>query len=182
MRIFRQQIKRRTRSLFRCRKGSTAVEFSIVVMPFLGLMMSSFEIGWFYLANSVVDAATIDAARVIRTGEAQKNAMNKEAFFNAICPSVAPLGNCRSRMTVEVRTFATFAQLAADTSNATCADDQPTAVNAIPYQPGAVSEIVRVRICYLYDTMNPALGANLSQTANGRRRIVSAHIFRNEPF
>jgi hypothetical protein len=46
----------------------------------------------------------------------------------------------------------------------------------------AVSEIVRVRICYLYDTMNPALGANLSQTANGRRRIVSAHIFRNEPF
>lgn len=172
----------RGRGLAGCRRGSTAVEFSIVALPFLATMLSTFEIGWFYFANSVVDAATIDAARIIRTGVAQKTAMNKQAFFTAVCPKVRPLGDCESRMTVEVRTFPTFAALAADASEPTCADEEQTQIDAIPYAPGNVSEIVRVRICYIYDTFNPALGANLSETADGRRRIVASHIFRNEPF
>ncbi|MEZ5914849.1 MAG: pilus assembly protein [Parvularculaceae bacterium] len=34
--------------------GATAVEFSLVVMPFLSVMMSTFQVGWFYFANSQV--------------------------------------------------------------------------------------------------------------------------------
>ncbi|HNS86426.1 MAG TPA: pilus assembly protein, partial [Parvularculaceae bacterium] len=37
--------------------GATAVEFSLVVTPFLMIMMSTFEVGWFYFANSQVDSA-----------------------------------------------------------------------------------------------------------------------------
>jgi Flp pilus assembly protein TadG len=170
------------RSFLRCRRGSTAVEFSIVALPFLGIMFSSFEVGWFYFANSLVDAAAVNAARTIRTGVAQNSAMNKDTFYAAVCPRVQVLGPCDTRLTVEVRTFASFAALAADNSPAVCRDALPAAVAAIPYQPGAVSQIVRVRLCVLYDTINPALGLNLAESSNGRRRLVATHIFRNEPF
>ncbi|MEX0644116.1 MAG: TadE/TadG family type IV pilus assembly protein, partial [Parvularculaceae bacterium] len=53
------------------RRGSSAVEFAIVVPVFLALMFSMFEVGWFYFVNSVVDAAAINVARYIRTGQAQ---------------------------------------------------------------------------------------------------------------
>lgn len=170
------------RSLLRCRRGSTAVEFAIVIMPFMMTMYSTFEVGWFYFTNSVIDAASVSAARMVRTGEAQNGGLDKQAFFDEICPKVAPLGDCDLRMTLEVRTFATFAALAADTSPPVCRDSLPAAIAAIPYQPGVISSIVRVRICFLYNTLNPAIGVNMSESDNGRRRLISTHLFRNEPF
>lgn len=174
--------KGRVNAFGECRRGSTAVEFAIVATPFIMTVFSTFEVGWFFFANSVVDAAAINAARIVRTGEAQEAGMSKQAFYDAICPRVSVLGSCSTRLTVEVRTFASFAALAADNSAAVCADGLPAAVGAIPYQPGIVSQIVRVRICYLYDTLNPALGVNLAETENGRRRLIATHLFRNEPF
>jgi hypothetical protein len=174
--------RRRTRSLFRCRRGSTAVEFAILAPPFIMLMMSTFEVGWFYFTNSLVDAATINAGRMIRTGVAQEGGLDKEAFFDEICPKVNPIGDCGSRLTVEVQTFDTFAELAADVSEPLCRDDEPDEVNALAYEPGMDNQIVRIRLCFLYDTLNPAIGVNLADTEDGRRRLISTHIFRNEPF
>ncbi|NWG71738.1 MAG: pilus assembly protein [Parvularculaceae bacterium] len=172
----------RRRGFFRCRRGSTAVEFAIVAVPFLMTMFSTFEVGWFYFANSLVDAAAVNAARIIRTGEAQESALDKDGFFDEVCAKVRTLGDCATRLTVEVRTFPTFAALAADNTPAVCRDALPAAIAAIPYQPGLVSEIVRVRICVLYDTINPALGVNVSESSSGTRRLVATHLFRNEPF
>lgn len=173
---------RKQASLLRCRRGSTAVEFSIVALPFMMTMFSTFEVGWFYFANSIVDGAAVNAARLIRTGEAQTIGLNKDTYFDAVCERVRTLGDCDQRLTVEVRTFPTFAALAADNSPATCRDALPAAVAAIPYQPGLVSEIVRVRICVLYTTLNPAIGVSLAESDGGLRRLVSTHLFRNEPF
>lgn len=173
---------RRRRSLSRCRRGSVAVEFAIVVTPFVMLVFSTFEVGWFFFANSLVDSAAINAARAVRTGAAQNSALTKQQFFDAVCPTVRILGTCATHLTVEVRTFASFAALAADTTPAVCSNSLPAQVAAIPYQPGGVSEIVRVRVCFLYETLNPVLGVNLSETENGARRLIATHLFRNEPF
>ena len=54
-------------------RGSTAVEFAIVAPVFLMVMFSIFEVGWFFFANSVVDATVGDAARRIKTGQVQKS-------------------------------------------------------------------------------------------------------------
>jgi hypothetical protein len=113
---------------------------------------------------------------------AQQQGLDKDAYFEAICNYTRPLGDCSSRMTVEVRTYATFAELAADAAGATCVDDQPEDIAAIPYEPGLDNQIVRVRICFMYTTMNPALGVNLTETESGRRHLVISQTFRNEPF
>jgi len=164
------------------KKGSTAIEFAIIAPTFLALMFSTFEVGWFYFANSQVDAATIDAARLIRTGQAQEQGLTKDQFFNQVCPHLAAFGNCTNTMTVEVQKYTSFAALAADNSPVVCRDAPQAAIDAITYNTGADEEIVRLRICLLYKTINPAIGVNVSEGTTGKRRLYGTYIFRNEPY
>jgi hypothetical protein len=182
LRCFKIRRPRGFRSLYGCRRGATAVEFAICAPPFLLLMAGMFEVGWFYFANSIVDAATVNAARLIRTGVAQQNGFDKDEFFDAVCPLLSVLGDCDSRVTVEVKTYASFDELATDGAGAVCVDDNPEEVQNIAYSPGMDNEIVRVRICMMYSTMNPAIGINLTETEDGRRHLILSHVFRNEPF
>ena len=174
MRIFRRAIADQD--------GSTAVEFAVIAPAFLALMFSTFEVGWFYFVNSQVDAATLNAARYVRTGQAQEQGFDKNEFFNAVCPPLEIFGACDDRLTIEVETFPDFATLAADTSSVVCRDDQPSEINAIPYDPGVDNDIVRLRICLVYKTINPAIGVNVSDADGGTRRIYSSYLFRNEPY
>ena len=168
------------------KRGSTAVEFAIVAPIFLMMMFSSFEVGWFYFANSAVDAAVGDAARLIKTGQVQRwggdNDDKLDALYNDICDVVQAFGGCDNKLTIEVKTFNSFAALASDNTPPTCADAPPDQVDAIPFVPGGELAIVRVRVCYIYNTINPAIGMNLSEPGTNHRRLISTMIFRNEPY
>lgn len=177
-----RQIAGKTIDALKDRAGSAAVEFSLVVLPFMMIIMSTFEVGWFYFANSQTDAATIEAARLIRTGQAQENGLDKDAFFDKVCAHLEVFGDCSSTLTVEVDTFATFAELAADTSSVVCTNDDPTVIGALAYNPGADNDIVRLRVCLIYHTINPTIGVNVSNVAGGKRRLYGTFIFRNEPY
>lgn len=181
--------QRPTTSILQCalsslkdKAGSVAVEFSLVVVPFMMIMLSTFEVGWFYFANAQADAATIEAARFIRTGQAQQGGFDKDAFFNKVCPSLAIFGDCNNTLTVEVDTFASYAALAADTSPVICQNDESDKIDELAYNPGTDHSIVRIRVCLLYNTLNPAIGANVSNVAGGKRRIYGSYVFKNEPF
>ena len=174
------------RAILSDRIGAAAVEFAIMVPVFLTAMFSLFEVGWFFFVNSTVDAAVGNAGRLIRTGQIQQMAGSDDDKFDAIydqvCDVVDAFGDCNLNLTVEVQTYPTFADLAADTSAATCANAPPAELSAIPFTPGNELEIVRVRICYLYQTVNPAIGIDLSEPGSSKRRLVSTMIFRNEPY
>lgn len=162
--------------------GSAAVEFALIAPIFFGLAFSILEVGWFYFINSQVDAATTEAARLIRTGQVQKANLTKEQFFDEVCERLTVLGDCVNNVTVEVRRFSSFAALAADTSSLACADDAETDVQALAYEPGADDEVIRLRVCVLYQTINPALGVNVADRENGMRRVYGSYLLRNEPF
>ncbi|GJL96150.1 MAG: hypothetical protein DHS20C05_25550 [Hyphococcus sp.] len=168
------------------RRGSAAVEFSIVAPVFLLMMFSTFEVGWFYFANSIVDASVSGAARQIKTGQVQRSggsdADKFQALYDDVCDIVDTFGACTNRLTVEVKSYTTFGELAADTAAATCADAPPDQVDAIPFSPGDELQIVKVRVCYIYTTLNPAIGINLAESGSSDRRLVSTMIFRNEPY
>lgn len=170
--------------LCRDRRGATAVEFALVAPVFLALTFSILEAGYFFFINSAVDQAAARAARLIRTGQAQSVAtpITRDAFYDRICEVVQLFGDCASRLTVDVSRFSNFDELADDLSAPTCRDADDDDVAAIPFAPGAEREIVRVRICYLHKSINPALGLNLAETADGSRKMISVTVFRNEPF
>lgn len=179
-------VRRKAGAALKDSAGSAAVEFALVAPPFLALMMSTFEVGWFYFATSQIDAAAIEAARTIRTGQVQQAnggvGLTKQEFYDQVCPSVAVFGNCSSILTVEVDTFPDFSSLAADTSSTVCTNDEPATIAALSYNPGDENEIVRLRVCLLYKTINPTIGVNVSETADGKRRVFASYIIRNEPF
>lgn len=175
------------RRLIGDKRASSAVEFAIVAPVFLMLMFSTFEVAWFYFVNASLDSATINVARYIRTGQAQLAGYAAQAdrdrfFADEVCPRLAFLVDCDARVTIEIQTFPSFAALAADTSTVTCRDDDPTVVNSIPYDPGSDNSIVRIRMCLIYDTLNPAIGLSLAKNAAGQRRVMSTYILRVEPY
>lgn len=167
---------------FRCRKGSSAVEFALVAPIFFALTFSIIEGGYFFFVESAVEAANAKAARLIRTGQAQSGSMSRDAFFDEICDTVRLFGDCGDRLTVDVARFSTFAELAADVAAPVCRDADPDAVDDIPYATGASRDIVRVRVCYMHKSFNPGLGMNLHRAADGRVKMFSTTIFRNEPY
>lgn len=169
------------------RLGSSAVEFAIVAPVFITLMLSTFEVAWYYFVNASLDAASLSVARYIRTGQAQlagyTGQTNRDLFFSQqVCPKLSFLVDCASRVTLEVRTYSSFAALAADTSTMACRDDNPATVNNLAFDPGSDDSIVRIRMCMIYDTLNPAIGLNLSKNAAGQRKIMSTYILRVEPY
>ena len=174
------------RGLIGDRRGAAAVEFAIVSPLFLFLMFSLFEVGWFFFANSIVDASVADAGRLVKTGQIQRlNGDDEEKFealYDQVCNVLQTFGDCDDRLTVEVQTYTSFADLAADSGAATCADAPPDQLDLIPFSPGGELEIVRVRVCFIYTTVNPVVGINLSEDGTNKRRLISTMIFRNEPY
>jgi len=169
--------------LGRNKNGAAAVEFAIVVPVFLIIMFSTFEVGWFYFVNASVDAATIGIAREIRTGQIKGDtSFDVDEFFEEeVCPKLQFFGECDARLTAEVRVFDTFAELASNNDDMICRDDDPENVDDIVVDPGGEKDIVRIRLCLIYDTLNPAIGVNLANES-GQRRIMSTYIIKNEPY
>ena len=105
-----------------------------------------------------------------------------DRLYDQICNVVKAFGGCENRLTIEVDTYDTFADLAADSTPMTCADAPPEQLDLIPFNPGEELQIVRVRVCYIYNTLNPAIGITLAEPGTSTRRLISTMIFRNEPY
>ncbi len=173
------------RNIFRNKSGSTAVEFAIVAPVFLALVFSIMEAGWYFFVTSSVQQATANAARLIRTGQAQSGDLSKDAFFDEICSIVDQFGSCAEKLTIDISAFSSFGALADDLSDPVCRNRDDPSIEGAQFDAGDYGgqrDIVRVRVCFLYKPINPGLGLNLKKTDHGERKIISVNIFRNEPF
>lgn len=176
----------------RNQRGSAAVEFALVAPLFLALVFSILEAGWFFFINSAVEQANATAARLIRTGQAQNATdadgnpiYSQDAFYNEICRVVSNFGDCDKTLTVDVSRFATFDALAADVSDPVCRDQDDPTIQGAQFSAadyGVQNEIIRVRVCYLYNPVNPALGLKMKTGKHGFKQLVAQSIFRNEPY
>lgn len=170
------------RRFLRGRRGSVAVEFAILVGPFFVILFSCFEVGWFYFANSRVDAVTLDAARLIRTGTVSNGNVTADQFFrDVICPPLSIFGNCNRLVTVEVEEFRSFTALRNDTRAIACRNDAQQKIDDLRFNTGTENSIIRVRICLLHKSINPAVGVRVAG-ADGFRRLTTEFVFRSEPF
>lgn len=181
--------RRALRSLLRNRSGAAALEFAIVAPVFMALILSTFEVGWFYFVNSSLDTALTNSARELRTGQAYKSGytsqtMRDQFLQQEVCKNLRFMSasKCASTVTVEVRTFPSYQALAADTTGFTCTDDLPTAQQAVPFQTGTDRSILRIRLCMIYQTMNPMIGVSLARGKSGaERRVTASYVLRVEP-
>lgn len=170
---------RASRAFGGSRSGATAVEFALVAAPFFFLMFSVLEVALVFFASTNLESATWDAARDIRTGEFQSTAgANADLFRQAVCANASNLLDC-SRVSVDVRTFASF-----DSVNASNPLDADRNLNeaGFGFTPGTADQIVLVRVFYRWQVLTPSLGTGFVNMAGNQRLLTATAAFRNEPF
>ncbi len=190
----------RLRRLFRrfeCdRRGSTAVEFGLVSIPFLGLLLATFEVGFVFFTNEGLAAATQEAARNMMTGAAQQaNITTADQFRTTyLCPATGPrvlpsFIDC-SKLIIDVRAASTFG--AVDTSDTFYLN--PKTTQFCPVGPAA---IMVVRVVYPMPVMLPLLGSisagvfgqittglvnNVPSNPGWKHLLMGTAVFQTEPY
>src|SRR5690554_3668290 len=84
----------RVRTFTRNEDGATAVEFSIVAVPFFALMFAILETALVFFGAQALETAVGTSGRLIRTGQAQQQALNAEGFKQTICNQVFQIFDC----------------------------------------------------------------------------------------
>lgn len=157
--------------------GHAALEFALVLPPFLVLILGTLETGMMLFVATHLESAVHDAARQIRTGNVQEGADPLVEFTNIMCGALVVAVACDSRLVVDVRPFDSFSSV----TFVPYVDENGEASGNM-FSPGGAGDIVLVRVVYNWEMMTPFLGALMSDGGNGRRTIAAAAAFRNEPF
>ncbi|HWF77759.1 MAG TPA: TadE/TadG family type IV pilus assembly protein [Caulobacteraceae bacterium] len=175
----RSVARRRLRAFATAEGGATAVEFAMISIPFLALLFAIFELGAMFMASSAIDAAVEQASRQIRTGQLQSSGNNSAAGFKTlVCNSVSWISSadCQANLSLDVRTFSSFASITVTTPVANGAIDQ----SQIGYTPGGSCDIVLVRAFYPWTLLTPTLEPGLPNLNASQRLLTATVAFRNE--
>jgi Flp pilus assembly protein TadG len=166
------------RRFIRNKKGTSAIEFSFVIFPFMALLFAIVETGIVFLANQALETAASDSARLILTGQAQNGNMDQAAFKTAVCNNIHGLFDCANGVYVDVRSFPNFSSIALPAP----VDANGKLVNNFVYQPGGENQIVVVRLLYQFPIYVSLWNPGLINMAGNKRLIVATAAFRNEPY
>ncbi len=159
-------------------KGSAAVEFAIVAVPFVALMFAILETALMFFADQTLDTAVANAARLIRTGQAQQQGFDINKFKSQICGQISTLFNCSSGLMLDVRKYTSFNSI--DLTVPTDANGNLDVQQN--YDPGHGGDIVVVRAYYEWPVFVKLFGNDLTNMPDGNHLLVATAAFRNEPF
>jgi hypothetical protein len=177
----------------RRRDGVTAIETAFVLPVMITLTVAAMEVGFFFFRTAIINSATAETARPIRTGNAfgadfvpidpepGDCLTGRECFFEQVCARVAAFGDCSQNLAVEVKRFGDFTAAALD-ATPLCTDSADYNADETAYDPGDPEDIIKVRVCYRVKMLNPLLGIDLRQTGKGYRNIIAVSVFRNERY
>lgn len=166
-----------TLRFIKAREGATAVEFALIAGPFFLLLMGLIEIALFFFASTMIETATAEASRDIRTGEVVMSGDGPGEFRNRICARAGAILDC-ARIQVDVRRVDSFgaAQLGA------MIDDDGVDSSEFGFDPGGPGEIIVVRAIYEWPLIAPGQFNGLANLPGNKRLIVASAAFRNEQF
>jgi Flp pilus assembly protein TadG len=177
--------------------GVAAVEMALVGPLFLLLLLAIIELGLILTTQTVLDGASRDAARLIRTGQAQSQGSPITTFQSLLCSKMSVLmsvSNCQSSVVFDVQVFSSFSAV----SFSPCARsfNQTGGGTACSFSPGVGGDIVAVKVSYPRPFLIPWVGACLSGgrcwtgpgsasgtgSGSGTTTLTSIVVFQNEPF
>ena len=187
--IMRNALKRKIRRLARRasprrfarrQDGSVAVEFGLILLPFLALMFGIMETALVFFADQTLETAVADSARLIMTGQAQTQNLTAATFKNAVCARIYGLFDCQNGVYVNVQTYSTFGSI----SYSPPIDGQGNLDSSnFVYQPGGPGDIVVVQLFYQWPIYVSLMNlSRLSNMSGNKRLLVATAAFRNEPY
>jgi Flp pilus assembly protein TadG len=174
-------------------EGTTAIEFAMVLAPFLGFTFGIIAVGLHYLATNSLERAVYDASRQIRTGQAQQANMNADQFKTLVCNLAAPHIDC-SKLQIHMSSYDSWAQV--QPPNCVDGNTQELTQGAsgsgpITNEVGGASKKVLVTACYdwtvakylpyiVFDGSGNRRQA--SQLSSGGMLLQASAVFQTEPY
>lgn len=165
------------RRFLRAQDGSTLVEFAFVIFPFFFMVFAILEVALIFTVNSVLENATIETGRLVRTGQASAVNMGAVEFKNRLCARMSIFADeCQSRASIDVRVIPQFDAVPPD----------PTAggefdPSGLTYANGLPGDLILVRVWYKHPLVTAFLAQSLSRLPDGTTLLMSTTAFRNEP-
>lgn len=167
--------------------GAYAIEFSLIALPFFGLLFAIIEVAWVSFNSEQLQAAVDSAARQVLTGAAQTNNYATAASFtsNLLCPSTGkrliPNSWDCSKLFVDIRTASDFTSV--DMTNTFYS-------GSLKYCLGNPSTIVVLRVEYPMAAIFPlninnryaALVNNVPGMSGYYHMLLGSAVFKTEPY
>ena len=165
------------------RRGVAAIEMAMVTWPFFAVMFAILEQGIVFFAEFALEHNVAEAARQIRTGQVDSDSATASQFKAMVCPGETPgielIFTC-SKLKVDVRTFATFADVASGLPDPV--DENNELAPLDNFSTGGELSVMVVRAFYEWSTLTPSAFTKMDSLGNGNRLIAATTTFRNEPF
>ena len=157
-------------------EGATAIEFSMLLFPFMLLSLGIIEISLMFTSASLLEGATDSAARLIRTGQLQQSGSSDPEgdFRDAMCSFATVLIDCED-IVIEVVPLNSYS----DYTEATYDADG----NMVPqdFDTGGSNDRILIRAAYRYKMITPVVGPLLNGP-DGGTLFVSTIVLQAEPY
>jgi len=141
------------------------------------------ETGIMLFTEYSIQAGVQEAAREIRTGQAQTAGLSAAGFKSKICEITGIVIDCESDLTVYVRPANTFTSLASVLPTYMNVGAKPDGTpNPTSYDCGGPSQAAGVIATYDWDFTMPFMTFLGNINGGEKRRLYGLAIFQNEPF
>ncbi len=163
---------------FRNDDGTTAIEFSLLAIPYFLLTISIIELSIVYASASLLEGAVGSASRLVRTGQIQQSGSDdpESIFRQAICDYATVLIRCED-VVIEVATMNSFS----DYDSMAATFDADGNMVSSGFDAGGVSDRILLRASYNYTMMTPFVGPLLSGP-DGSMLFMSTIVLQVEPY
>jgi Flp pilus assembly protein TadG len=163
----------------RSTSGSAAIEFAMIAPVLFLFIFGTIETGVIFFAQTMLQNATADTARQIRTGQLS-GTLTASQIRSSVCSEVNGLiTNCTAALQVDLREFTSFTGASyPSVSNA----DGSVNTGALQVQSTSDCSIVLLRTFYAWPIMTPLMKPFLQTGSTGTSILTSSAAFRTEPY
>ncbi|MDX2145059.1 MAG: TadE/TadG family type IV pilus assembly protein [Rhodospirillaceae bacterium] len=170
--------------LFRCRRGTTAVEFGMVAGPFLMFALGVMGVGLHFFTSNSLDNAVAMATRQIRTGQAQKSGMTLGQFRQSVCDAGGSYIKCDNHLKVHVQSADRWSDITPRSCLTNGGLTEPPGGSSDPLssQSGGAEQVVLVTLCYEWELAKYLPFLEVGDMNGGSAVMQAVTTFRTEPY
>ncbi|MBU6463053.1 MAG: pilus assembly protein [Bradyrhizobium sp.] len=177
--------KNMLRRFRRNRRGSAIIEFALIAPVFIALLFAIIETSLMFFASEALQTINENAARLIKTGQAQAAYPDVGTYLTSVICSPTPvLFTCNSTngsangISVDIKSYSSFQNVSISSQIQGGNFDTST----LSYSLGGSCDVVVARLFYQWPLFVTGLGYNISNLNGNKRLLVATAVFRNEPY
>jgi Flp pilus assembly protein TadG len=168
-------------------RGSTALEFALVGLPFLLFCFGIIGYGLYFFTSTALEFSVESEARKIRTGQAQTTALTQADFKSKICAAAGSLIDCAgagSKLKVHIQSASDWAGITPTPcmTSGSLTNSAASGSSAVSAASGGSRQVVLVTVCYEWSVAQIMPFLLLGNMGNGSSLIQAVATFRTEPY